>query len=116
MTAWGPSAATVTMTHEGLRYHVEPTPDANGRGTVQEYWPGYGVVGSERAWLGDRLAARLSWYAAVNPSRMPGEATARVEGLRSRRAAVRWLLANTTPPVPPVEPAEGPVAEGGESR
>jgi len=106
-------ARTVTGTHEGQRYRVERTPDVNGRGTMQQYWPG---VGSERAWLGDRLAARLSWYAAVNPSRMPGEATARVKGLRSRRAAVRWLPANTTPPVPPVDGAERPAAEGGESR
>jgi len=97
-------ARTVTGTHEGQRYRVERTPDVNGRGTMQQYW------------LGDRLAARLSWYAAVNPSRMPGEATARVKGLRSRRAAVRWLPANTTPPVPPVDGAERPAAEGGESR
>jgi len=104
------------MTHEGLQYQVENTADANGRGTVQQYWPRYGVVGSERAWLGDRLAARLSWYTAVNPSRMLRKASARVEGLRSRRAAVRWLLVNTTPPVPPGDEAERPAAEGGESR
>jgi len=115
MTARGPSTATVTMRHEGLRERVEHTADANGRGTVWQYWPGYGVVDSERAWLGDRLAAWLSSHAAVNPSRMPGETTARVEGLRSRRA-VRWLLANTTPPVPPVDAAEGPAGVGGEFR
>ncbi len=86
---------TITVRHEGRRYQIERTRDAFGPETVREYWPGYGLIGSERRWLGDRFAAQLAWYAAVNPSGEPFRATARRERFRSRRAAIRWLLAAT---------------------
>jgi hypothetical protein len=37
----------------------------------------------------------LAWYAAVNPTGEPFKALTRVEGLSSRRAAIRWLLATS---------------------
>ncbi len=40
----------------------------------------------------------VRWAAAVNPTGEPFEATTRVEGLSSRRAALRWLLANAEVP------------------
>lgn len=92
MAADASSTETVTVQHEGRRYRVERTRDVLGPGTVRELWPGRGVVGSERRWLGDRYATRPTWYAAVNPTGQPYCATARTEQVRSRRAAIRWLL------------------------
>lgn len=86
---------TVVVTHEGQRYRIERTHDVAGPGTVKEYWPGRGIVCSERRWLGHRYAARLSWYAAINPTGEPFKATARAEDFPSRRAAIRWLLAHS---------------------
>ncbi len=88
---------TITVRYEGRRYQIERTHGAFGPGTVREYWPGHGLIGSEKRWLGDRFAAQSLWYAAVNPSGEPFRATARREQFRSRRAAIRWLLAETTP-------------------
>lgn len=85
---------TVTVRHEGRRYRIERGPGLQA-GTVREFWPGRGVIGSQRAWLGDRHAARPTWYAAVNPTGQPYRATVRKEQLRSRRAAIRWLLATS---------------------
>jgi hypothetical protein len=91
------AAETVTVQHEGRQYRIQRRPGLT-TGTVREFWPGRGVVGSERAWLGHRHAARPTWYAAANPTGEPFKATARAEQLPSRRAAIRWLLAATTPP------------------
>jgi hypothetical protein len=89
------SAETVTVQHEGRRYRIERTRGVLGPGTLREFWPGRGVIGSQRAWLGHRHAVRPTWYAAINPTGQPGRATARVEQLPSRRAAIRWLLATS---------------------
>lgn len=94
------SGERVTVRHGGCRYRVVRTRNVNGRGTVQEFWRGHGVLGSEKRWLGGRYAACLSWYAAVNPTGKPFVAGARVTGLPSRRAAVRWLLVQTPAPEP----------------
>jgi len=83
---------TVTAQHEGRRYRIERGPGVTA-GTVREFWPGRGLIGSQRVWLGDRHAARPTWYAAVNPTGQPYRATVREERLPSRRAAIRWLLA-----------------------
>jgi hypothetical protein len=84
---------SVVVTAEGRRYRIERhdgLPD-----TVTEYWPGRGVVSSERAWLGHDFAKRVTWYAAIKPTGEPFKATERVEDLPSRRAAIRWLLSRT---------------------
>jgi hypothetical protein len=60
-----------------------------------EFWPGRGVVGSYRHWLGHAYSKRLFWCAAINPTGDPFAATARVDELPSRRAAIEWLLTNT---------------------
>lgn len=97
MDGWG---ERVTVRHGGSRYRVVRTRNVNGRGTVQEFWHGYGLIGSEKRWIGGRYAARLRWYAAVNPAGKPFAASARVKDLPSRRAAVRWLLAQKPTPAP----------------
>ncbi|MGQ0575736.1 MAG: hypothetical protein ACT4RN_16265 [Pseudonocardia sp.] len=94
------SGERVTVQHAGCRYRVVRRRDVNGRGTVQEFWRGHGVIGSEKRWLGGRYAARLSWYAAVNPAGKPFAASERRTDLSSRRAAVRWLLAHKPAPEP----------------
>ncbi|MFC5996742.1 hypothetical protein ACFQE5_21265 [Pseudonocardia hispaniensis] len=88
----------LTVRHGGCLYRIVRRRDANGQGTVQEFWRGHGVVGSEKRWLGGRYTARLSWYAAVNPAGRAGAARCRTEGLPSRRAAVSWLLAQQPAP------------------
>lgn len=87
------SAETVTVTVDGTRYTITRTAGPQD-GTVVERYPGLGLVFSERAWLGHRWASTVRWAAAVNPTGEPFAASARVEGLRSRRGALRWLLAN----------------------
>ena len=93
------SAATgepVTVVHEGRRYRIRRRPSTiGGPGTVAECWPGRGVIGSYRRWLGHDYTQRLLWYAAVNPTGQPYQASRRVDEMPSRRAAIRWLLAET---------------------
>ncbi len=96
MAADSGSTETVSVRHEGRRYRIERTHDVLGPGTVREFWPGRGVIGSQSTWLGHRHAARPTWYAAVNPTGQPYRATVRDERLPSRRAAIRWLLAATS--------------------
>ena len=55
---------------------------------------GIGLVGSERGWRGHTWARTPTWYAAVNPTGLPGQATARQEGFTSRRAALTWLVSH----------------------
>jgi hypothetical protein len=85
----------VEVTFEGHRYWIERRPGVGGPGSTSELWPGRGVVGSYRRWLGHRHSARLTWYAAINPTGEPFAATSRAEDLPSRRAAITWLLAHT---------------------
>lgn len=98
MAADPSSTETRSVRHDGHRYRIERTRDVLGPGTVREFWPGRGVIGSQRTWLGHRHAARPTWYAAVNPTGQPYRATARQEQLPSRRAAIRWLLAASATP------------------
>jgi hypothetical protein len=88
-----PSPETVTITVDGGRYTITRTAGAQD-GTVVERLDGVGLVFSERAWLGHKWASTVRWSAAVNPTGEAFAATARIEGLRSRRAAWRWLLTN----------------------
>jgi hypothetical protein len=53
------------------------------------------VIGSYRRWLGHDYTKHLIWYAAVNPTGAPYQASRRVDDLPSRRAAIRWLLTET---------------------
>ena len=82
-----------TVTFDSKRYRIERTAGC-GRGTVVERWLGIGVVGGIRAWRGHSWAESVRWYAAVNPTGEPFQATVRADGFASRWAAVRWLLAN----------------------
>ncbi len=92
------SGDLVTVVHQGHRYRIRRRRSTvGGPGTVTETWPGRGVIGSYRRWLGHRHTKRLIWYAAVNLTGQPYAATRRVDELPSRRAAVRWLLAETGP-------------------
>jgi len=104
MAATCPGSTTrVTVQHKGRRYRIERSSGV-AAGTVREVWPGRGVIGSQRPWLGDRHAARPSWYAAVNPTAKPYGALAYQERLPSRRAAICWLLATSaTLGLPPEE-------------
>lgn len=86
-------AETVTVTHDGQRYRIERTAGYQD-GTVVERFPGLGLIGSSRAWRGHTWAKGCTWWAAVNPTGEPGKATANVEGLSSRRAAICWLLSH----------------------
>ena len=61
---------------------------------IVERWLGIGVVGGIRACRGHSWAKSVRWYEAVNPTGEPFQATAHADGFTSRRAAVRWLLAN----------------------
>lgn len=89
---------TVLVTVAGRRYRIQRRTGEHGPGTVTEFWPGHGFISSHRRWLGDRHARQVTWSAAVNPTGAPFHATARTEGLPSRRAAITWLLTRTTPP------------------
>lgn len=88
-----------TVTHRGRRYRIYRSPDRTPAvaGITSEYWPGHGVIGSYRAWLGHTYSECLCWYAALNPTGKPGQASRTVEQLRSRRAAIDWLIAHTAP-------------------
>lgn len=86
----------MTVVHRGLRYRIQRRDSTvGGPGTVTEYWPRRGVIGSYRRWLGHDYTKRLIWYAAVNSTGEPYAASRRVDDLPSRRAAVRWLLAES---------------------
>ncbi len=99
----------VTVVHDGRRYRIRRRPSTvGGPGAVAECWPGRGVVGSYRRWLGHDYTQRLRWYAAINPTGAPYAASRRVDELPSRRAAIRWLLANTGPDPARSHPAAGP--------
>lgn len=82
---------TVTTTIDGRRYTITRAPGLQD-GTVVERLDGVGLIGSERAWRGSHWAKTPKWYAALNRSGLPGEASFRVEGLASRKAAWRWLI------------------------
>jgi hypothetical protein len=82
----------VVVTFEGRRYRIERRPGVSGAGSTSEFWPGRGVVGSYRRWLGHRYSTRLIWYSAVNPTGQSFVATAQSGDLPSRRAAITWLL------------------------
>ena len=81
---------------KGQRYDVQRT-DGHAPGTVVERYPGIGLIGSERPWRGSGWAKTLTWWAAVNPSGLPGQAQERAEGFPSRRAAITWLLLRQNP-------------------
>jgi hypothetical protein len=66
----------VTLTYRGRRHRVYRTAEPAGAGTVKEYWPGRGVIGSNRKWLGHRYTERLYWWAAVNPTTHTTDTTA----------------------------------------
>jgi hypothetical protein len=85
-------AVAVTLVYRGQRHRVYRTADPAGVGTVKEYWPERGVIGSTRKWLGHKHTERLYWWAAVNPTATPYAATEAVEDLPSRRAALDWLF------------------------
>jgi hypothetical protein len=86
---------SVIVTFASRRYRIWRRPGLQP-GTVSEFWPGRGVVGSERRWLGSDWVKHPTWYAAINPTGEPWKATGQVEDLPSRRAAIRWLLAHAT--------------------
>ncbi|MHA6629152.1 hypothetical protein ACU61A_27270 [Pseudonocardia sichuanensis] len=92
----------VEVRFAGRRYRIERRPGVTGPDSVSEFWPGRGVVGSYRRWLGHRHSARLTWYAAVNPTGEPFSATEKSGDLPSRRAAITWLLTHA-----PTERDEG---------
>lgn len=83
----------ITITHAGKRYRVQRS-DGLQDGTETIRFPGVGLVGSTRRWMGHTWAVHPKWYAAVNPTLQPGGVTRKAEGLPSRRAAISWLLAN----------------------
>jgi hypothetical protein len=85
----------LTVIFEGTRYRILRRPGLVER-TVEERWPGRGIVASERLWLGYDYSERLRWYAAINPACEPFRALERVDNLTSRRAAIRWLLARAS--------------------
>jgi hypothetical protein len=60
---------------------------------MSEFWPGCGVVGSERRWLGSDWVKHPP--GTINPTGEPRQATGRAEDLPSRRAAIRWLLGHS---------------------
>ena len=66
-----------TVTFDSKRYWIERTAGYGGPGTFVERWLGIGVVGGIRAWRGHSWAESVRWYAAVNPTGEPFQATAR---------------------------------------
>jgi hypothetical protein len=70
-------AELTAATYRRRRYLIERragyAPD-----TIVETFPGIGLVGSDRRWLGGRWATRATWWAARNPSGQPGQATAQL--------------------------------------
>lgn len=82
----------IKLQHAGRCYWVERTVRPSG---VLEHWIGIGYVGCVRRKAHEGNAEGTRWWAAQNPSGKPYKATARMEGLPSRRQAVAWLLRST---------------------
>jgi hypothetical protein len=85
-----------TVTYQGRRYQIKRKYDSGRPCSGYEFWPGRGVIGSYRKWLGHKHSEHRYWYAASNPTGKPYSARERVEDLRSRRAALDWLFQHTS--------------------